>query len=55
MYKTIMTILAVVLFLSVICVPSEQASVAAFILWGIWCAAAMFIANLIFKHLQEED
>lgn len=55
MYKKIMTTVATVLFLSVIAVPSESAPLSTFLLWGVWCISAMFISNLIFKRLEDEE
>jgi len=55
MFKKIMTTVAILLFMSVIAVPNESASLSTFLLWGVWCVSALFIANLIFKRLEDEE
>lgn len=54
-FKAIFTTLAMVLFFSVMFVPSEGADWQVSVLWAIWVPSALYIANLIFKRLEEED
>lgn len=53
--RLIFTILAVALFLSVMCVPSDTADWQVCVLWAIWVPCALYISNLIFKRLEDDD
>lgn len=50
--KTFLTIVACVLFVSVLFVPTADAPLSTYILWFTWCAGALWIANLIWEEIE---
>lgn len=54
-FKAIFATLAMVLFFSVMFTPSDGADWQVSVLWAIWVPSALYIANLIFKRLEDED
>lgn len=44
-----------VLFFSVMFTPSEGADWQVSVLWAMWVPCALYIVNLIWKRLEDED
>lgn len=53
--KTFLSILASVLFLSVFFTPTDDAPLSTYFLWFIWCAGALWIVNIIWNTLEEDE
>ena len=54
-FKAIFATLAMVLFFSVMFTPSDGADWQVSVLWAMWVPCALYIANLIWKRLEDED
>ena len=53
--KTFLSIIAGVLFCSIFFVPTDDAPLSTYFEWTMWCLAALFICNLIFKTVNQWD